>query len=347
MKRKLAVLPYVLAILLVACGGKEPEPKSEVATVGVVIDSGSQGDRSFNQYTLEGARKAAEAAGLSFFFVEPQSAADYEATIERAVADGAELVIASGFRMGDATSKAAQRHPGVKFAIVDTAYFPGAGCAEDVADCYTEEGGLSNVTSLMFAEDEIGYLAGVLAACMTDSGTIASVAGVEIPPVVRFVTGFQNGARLVRPDVRTLNQFIPDFNDLDTGKVVAQDFILQGADVIFGVGGNTGNGGLLAAHEAGLMAIGVDVDQYFTYPEVAPTLLTSASKNVDRASASAVESFAQGTLEPGLRMADLENGGIGLAPFHDWEDRIPQECKELVTSAEEAILADPAVTGAK
>jgi basic membrane protein A len=313
----------------------------------VVIDSGSENDRSFNQYTLEGARKAAEAAGLSFFFLEPQSATDYEATVERAVADGAELVIASGFRMGDATSKAAQRHPDVKFAIVDTAYFPGAGCAEDVTDCYTEEGGLSNVTSLMFAEDEIGYLAGVLAACMTDSGTIASVAGVEIPPVVRFVTEYQNGARFVRPAVIALNRYVPDFNDPDTGKVVAQDFILQGADVIFGVGGNTGNGGLLAAHEAGLMAIGVDVDQYFTYPEVAPTLLTSASKNVDVVSAAAVDSFARGALEPGLRLANLENGGIGLAPYHDWEERIPQECKDLVTSAEEAILADPAVTGAK
>jgi basic membrane protein A len=347
MKSKLAALPCVLAILLVACGGAETEPTPEVATVGVVIDAGSQADRSFNQSTLEGARRAAETAGLSFFVVEPQSAADYEAAIERAVDDGAELVIASGFRMGDATSKVAQRHPEVKFAIVDTAYFPGAGCAEDVADCYIEEGGLFNVTSLMFAEDEIGYLAGVLAACMTVSGTIASVAGVEIPPVVRFVTGYQNGARHVRPEVTTLNQYIPDFNDPDTGKVVAQDFILQGADVIFGVGGNTGNGGLLAAHEAGLMAIGVDVDQYFTYPEVAPTLLTSASKNVDVASASAVESFARGTLEPGLRIADLENGGIGLAPYHDWEDRIPQECKDLVASAEEAILADPAVTGAK
>ena len=347
MNRKLAALPFVLAIMLAACGGAELEPTQEVATVGVVIDSGSENDRSFNQYTLEGAREAAEAAGLSFFFIEPQSAADYEAAIERAVADGAELVIASGFRMGDATSKVAQRHPDVKFAIVDTAYFPGAGCAEDVADCYTEEGGLSNVTSLMFAEDEIGYLAGVLASCMTESGTIASVAGVEIPPVVRFVTGFQNGARFVRPDVATLNQYVPDFNDPDTGKVVAQDFILQGADVIFGVGGNTGNGGLLAAHEAGLMAIGVDVDQYFTYPEVASTLLTSASKNVDVASGSAVESFAGGTLEPGLRMANLENGGIGLAPYHDWEDRIPQECKDLVASAEEAILAAPAVTGAK
>jgi basic membrane protein A len=343
----MAALPFVLAFLLVACGGPEPEPPPEVATVGVVIDSGSENDRSFNQYTLEGARKAAEAAGLSFFFLEPQSATDYEATVERAVADGAELVIASGFRMGDATSKAAQRHPDVKFAIVDTAYFPGAGCAEDVTDCYTEEGGLSNVTSLMFAEDEIGYLAGVLAACMTDSGTIASVAGVEIPPVVRFVTGYQNGARFVRPEVIALNRYVPDFNDPDTGKVVAQDFILQGADVIFGVGGNTGNGGLLAAHEAGLMAIGVDVDQYFTYPEVAPTLLTSASKNVDVVSAAAVDSFARGALEPGLRLANLENGGIGLAPYHDWEERIPQECKDLVTSAEEAILADPAVTGAK
>ncbi len=348
-KRKTVLLALLVTvtILVSACGDAATPTITPRLKVGVVIDAGSANDRSFNQYTLEGARRAAEAAGLEFFYREPQSTSDYEASIEGVIADGADLVITVGFRMGDATSKAAQRHPDIRFAIMDTAYFPGTGCLETVADCYTEEGGLANVTSLMFAEDEIGYLAGVLASCMSETDTIATVAGIDIPPVVRFVTSFQNGARSVRPDIVTLNQYIPDFNDPDTGRVVAQDFISQGADVIFAVGGKTGTGGLLAAHEANLMAIGVDVDQYFTYPEVAPTLLTSASKNVDVAAAVAVESFAAGNLEGGVRLATLANGGVGLAPYHDWEDRIPQDCRDAVTAAEEAIITDPTVTGAK
>jgi basic membrane protein A len=249
--------------------------------------------------------------------------------------------------MGDATARAARTHPDTWFAIVDNSYTPGFGCPETAKDCYTEEVGLSRVTSLMFAEDEVAYPAGVLAACMSESGTLATVAGVEIPPVVRLVTGFESGAHAFRPDVETLHQYIPDFNDPDTGKSVAQGFISEGADVIFGAAGNTGNGGLLAAKEAGVMAIGVDVDQYFTYPEVREALLTSAAKNMDVAVHAAVSDFAAGRLEPGIRVSTLANGGIGLAPYHDWENRIPQKCKDAVADAEAAVKADPSITGAK
>ncbi len=241
----------------------------------------------------------------------------------------------------------ARSHPGIRFAIVDNAYSPGSGCAETVADCYSAEGGLSTVTSLMFAEDQVAYLAGTLAGCMTQTGTVATVGGVEIPPVVRFVTGFESGARAQRPDVVTLHQYIPDFNDPATGKTVAQGFINTGADVIFGAGGNTGNGALLAAKEAKVMAIGVDVDQYLTYPQVDAALLTSAAKNVDVAAAAAVRDFAAGTLEGGVRVYTLANGAIGLAPYHDWDARIPAACKDAVTAAEAAVKADPAITGAK
>lgn len=341
--KKILILAF---LLLTACSPATPTPAPKLK-VGLVIDSGSENDRSFNQYTLKGAQEAATAAGLDFQFISPQSTSDYEVGVQRLIDEGADLVITVGFRMGDVTANAARQHPEVHFAIVDNAYFPGAGCADTVTDCYTKEGGLANVTSLMFAEDEIGYLAGVLAGCMTQTGTIATVAGLEIPPVVRFVTGYQNGARSFREDVETLNQYIPDFNDPETGKVVAQDFINQGADVIFGVGGNTGNGGLLAAHEASLMAIGVDVDQYFTYPEVAASLLTSASKKVDVAANAAVRDFAAGQLASGERLATLTNGGIGLAPFHNWETKIPQTCKDAITAADTAIKADPTTTGAK
>lgn len=95
------------------------------------------------------------------------------------------------------------------------------------------------------------------------------------------------------------------------------------------------------------MAIGVDVDQYLTYPEVKEVLLSSAAKNMDVATEAAVKEFAAGQLRGGIRTFTVANGGVGLAPYHDWEDKIPQECKDLVAAAEEAIKADSTVTGAK
>jgi basic membrane protein A len=320
--------------LLSACVQSTPSP-TRTRKIGVVIDAGSETDKSFNEYTLKGAMQAAEEAGVDFAYLSPQSASDYERTIESLVTEEQpDLVITVGFRMGSATAQVARRYPDLHFAIVDNAYTPGAGCSETVIDCYTKEGGLSNITT----EEEVGYLAGVLAACISKTGIIASVAGQEIPPVVRFVSGYQNGARSIEPEIKLLNQFIPDFNDPATGKVQAQDFIRQGADVIFGVAGNTGNGALLAAYESGLMAIGVDMDQYFTYPEVREALLTSASKKVDVAAASAVKDFLAGKLEPGIRMANLSNGGVGLAPYHDWDHKIPGYCKEKVEAAENEFM---------
>ena len=338
----------VLSLFASACslGGGKPAA-AETRRVALVIDAGSANDRSFNEYSMRGAQQAAEAAGLEFFVVEPQSITDYEATVEAASQEGADLIVTVGFRMGDATAKAARRHPDTHFVIVDNAFTPGAGCPESVSDCYSGAGGLTNVTSLMFAEDQVGYLAGVLAACMSQGGVVASVAGVELPPVVRYVRGYQNGARFFNPQVVTLNQYIPDFNDPEMGSVVALGFINQGADVMFGVGGKTGNGALGTASQAGLMVIGVDVDQYLTYPEVSTALLSSASKNVDRATGSAVQAFAEGSLQAGVRLATLANGGVDLSPFHDWQDRIPEKCKRAVESAREAVIADPGITGAE
>lgn len=345
MLRKLAL--GLGLILLAACGITEGANPTETLKVGVVIDAGTANDRSFNEYAILGAQTAATEANMDFDFVEAQSREFYEQQIETLIADGSDLVVTVGFQQGQATARAAQNHPNVKFAIIDNAYFPGVGCPETVTDCYTAEGGLSNVTSLMFAEDQVSYLAGVLAACVSETGVIASVAGMQIPPVVRFVTGFENGARSVNPNITVLNHYIPDFNDPATGELVAQDFFAQDADVVFAPAGSTGNGALLAASEAGIKAIGVDVDQYFTYPEVQAALITSAAKNVDVATAAAVRDFAAGTLEGGIRTATLESAGVGLAPYHEWDDKISDECKMQVEAARAAIIADPTLTGAE
>src|SRR5512142_960904 len=174
----------------------------------------------------------------------------------------------------------------------------------------------------MFQEDQVGYLAGVLAGGMTKTGTVCTVSGMEIPPVVRFVVGFQNGAKSVKSDIKTLNVYIPSFTDPAKGKETGQSMIAQGCDVIFGVGGNTGNGGLLAAKEKGLPAIGVDVDQYNTYPEVKDALASSAMKNVDVSVFDFLTALKDGNVKAGIMTANIQNGGVGLAPFHDWDSKV-------------------------
>ncbi len=339
----LLTILLTVGIALAACSGGDDSAGDQLACV--VLDTGGENDKSFNEFTLKGAREAAAETGMEFTHIVSEASTDYEKNISNFVDEGCDLIITVGFLMGDSTASAAAANPDVHFAIVDVAYFPGFGCDEGVSDCYSEEGGMTNITSLMFAEDEVGYLAGTLAGCMSESGVIGSVSGMEIPPVVKFVTGYQNGAAAQNPDIETLNVYIPDFNDPTTGKQAGTTQIEEGADIIFGVGGNTGNGGLLAAHEAGLLAIGVDVDQYETYPEIASSLLTSAAKNMDVASGDAVKAFSEGSLEAGILTGTVANGGIGLAPYHDLDGDVSDACKAAVDDAVAGLTDGSVSTG--
>jgi basic membrane protein A len=333
-------LLVITGLVLSACQpAAAPAAKKKIA---VVLDTGGENDKSFNEYTLKGAKDAATKLGFDVSYVVSASSSDYEKNIETFAGEKADMIITVGFLMGDATAKMAKKYPNIKFAIIDYGYFPAK--AGD-PDPYTTD--LKNVTSLLFSEDQAGYPAGVLAGCMSKTGTIATVSGMEIPPVVAYVTGFQNGAKSVNPNIKTLNIYIPDFNDPTTGKQAGSDFISQGADVIFGVGGNTGNGGLLAAKEKGLMAIGVDVDQYNTYPEVKDALITSAQKNMDVATNAAVTAFAGGTLKAGLQVATAATGGVGLAPYHDWDSKISADCKAKVDAAVKGLKDGSVQTGYK
>jgi len=282
-------------------------------------------------------------------FIESKQPTDYEKNIDQFATEKYDVIITVGFLMGDATAVKAKQYPNIKFAIIDNAYFPTKGvayCDDTKKDCYAD-GGLTNVTSLMFQEDQVGFLAGVLAGGMTKSGTVCTVSGMEIPPVVRFVTGFQSGAKWMKADAKTLNVYIPSFTDPAKGKETGQSMIGQGCDVVFGVGGNTGNGGLLAAKEKGLMAIGVDVDQYNTYPEVKDALISSAAKNVDAAVYEYLKAVNGKTAKAGIFTANLSNGGIGLAPYHDWDGKIPQAVKDKVKQATEDLKSGKLQTGYK
>jgi basic membrane protein A len=341
-------LTVVLAMVLSACA--PPGAGGKAIKVGMVTDVGGVNDKSFNQSAWAGVQKAVkEVGGIEAKFIESKQPTDYEKNIDQFGTEKYDVIITVGFLMGDATAIKAKQYPNIKIAIIDNAYFPTKGvayCDDTKKDCYAD-GGLTNVTSLMFQEDEVGFQAGVLAGGMTKTGTVCTVSGMEIPPVVRFVVGFQNGAKWIKPDVKTLNVYIPSFTDPAKGKETGQSMIGQGCDVVFGVGGNTGNGGLLAAKEKGLMAIGVDVDQYLTYPEVKDALLSSAAKNVDAAVFNYLKAVKDGTSKAGIMTANLKNGGVGLAPYHDWDSKIPQAVKDKIKQATDDLKSGKLATGYK
>jgi basic membrane protein A len=339
----LLVVVLIASLALAACGGAG----GGKLKVGLVTDTGGVNDKSFNQSAWAGVEKAGKEFGWDVKYIESKQPTDYEKNIDQFATEKYDVIISVGFLMGDATAAKAKQYPNIKFAIIDNAYFPtegSAACGAEAKDCYAD-GGLKNVTSLMFQEDEVGFLAGVLAAGMSKTGTVCSVSGMEIPPVVRFVTGYQTGAKWMKADAQTLNVYIPSFIDPAKGKETGVSMIGQGCDVVFGVGGNTGNGGLLAAKEAGLMGIGVDVDQYNTYPEVADILLSSAAKNVDVAVYEYLKAVKGGTATAGMSTANIKNGGVGLAPYHAWDSKIPADVKAKIDEATKGLKDGSIKTG--
>ena len=216
-----------------------------------------------------------------------QNISDYKQNIQTFVDQGFNVIITVGFLIGTDTTIAAKENPDVKFIGVDQGI------------CVDEQGvpiqplparvtrpNCSRTTRASCSpKSRPGYLAGIVAASISKTGTIGSVAGTKVPAVVAYIAGYEAGAKSVNPDIKTLTQEVnPDpakgFNDPATGKAIAQQFIAQGADVLFQVAGLTGQGVLEAACDANVYGIGVDVDQVETLPNLSKCIVTSAEKKL-------------------------------------------------------------------
>ena len=307
----LVSLMLLASMLLAACGGGGEE---KAFKIGLVTDVGRVNDRSFNQSAWEGAQAAAEDLGAEVKYIETTGAKDYEDNIRQFADEGYNVIITVGFALGDATIKMANEYPDISFIGVDQ--FQGEA--------------LPNLAGLIFHEDQSGYLAGALAAHMSKSGTIAAVLGTDlVPPVVAFKEGYEAGALAINPDIKVISTYHPGeisqaFTDPEWGAATAAQAIDQGADVVFGAGGMTGNGALEeTATREGVYCIGVDTDQWETVPGAQPCLISSATKMIKPGVIDLVTLAQEGKFPGGNYF-----GGAGLAPFHDFEAQIPQDVKD-------------------
>jgi basic membrane lipoprotein Med (substrate-binding protein (PBP1-ABC) superfamily) len=335
MSRKALFLLVVVALMVTPfIGISAQEPLIESACL--VTDIGKINDGTFNQFAYEGMVAAAEDFGLDTTFIETQAQTDYETNINTCINEGYDVIVTVGFLIGDATLAAAQANPDVYFIGVDQFF----------ADT------TPNLVGIQFREDQAGFLVGVMAGLMTESNTVAGVYGIDVPAVVKYRNGYEAGVAYANPDASTLGVYIDSFTAPDRGAAAAEQFIGEGADVIFGAGGPTGSGAITFAAQNGVKVIGVDQDEFFTTfgggeTPGAEMLITSALKRVDNGVYQMLEALVNGgegwPTDSSIFVLEIANDGISFAPANAAD--VPAEVTAAVEAALEGLRDGSIETG--
>ncbi len=304
-KRTMSVLVAGgIAVLLVSAlagaGFAASGKKAAAGDTCLVTDTGGLNDRSFNQSAYQGLLKGKKDLGVDGRVVTSSTSADYIPNLLSCVNGGADLTIGVGFLMADAINTVATHFPNSKFAIIDYSY----------ADL---PGKPANTRGILFREQEAGYLSGWLAIKELMSQkkplVIGAVGGVKIPPVDRYIAGYQAGAKAANAKAKVLYGYSQSFNDQSKCKEIALNQIAQGSQVEFAVAGSCGLGALSAAKDKGLWGVGVDSDQAY----LGPYMLTSAVKRVDAGVLRTMKQAKDGKFKGyGNTIFSVRAGGVGI-----------------------------------
>ncbi len=317
--------------------------------IGVVTDIGTLNDKGYNEYTFKGAADGAAAVGAAApQSIVPKDASEYAADIKQFVDQKYDVIVTVGFNLTNDTVAAAKANPKIHFVGVDQSpvCVDPQGNPDTTFACKGDAKTLlPNYTSLYFAEDQAGYLAGIVAAYASKNKSIGAIGGTTLcAPCVRYIQGYDMGAKSVTPDIKVTAAYVTNdfsaaaFNDPAGGKAFASTFISTNKpDVLFQVAGKTGNGVLEAACKAGIYGIGVDVDQYVSLNAANdPTygcIITSAEKHVESATSQAIQEIAAGTLSAGDVLFNATNDGIGVSSFHDKASMFGPEVTQALNTA--------------
>ena len=325
----MVMLAAAIAVAAAGCGGGDGETTGgagtgaatetsggEPVTVGLVTDIGGLNDRGFNALANQGLEDARAQLGVEGDVLESKSDADYIPNLSEFGQKGANLIVSVGFLMTDATAQAAEAFPDSNFAIVDSAFDPA----------------IPNAQGLLFKEQEAGCLVGVVGALTSKTGTITWVGGQKIPPVDRFIAGYEFCAKDANPDIKVSGSYSDDFVDQAKCKEIALDQISKGSDVVFQVAGGCGLGALDAAKQEGVWGIGVDADQSF----LGPHILTSAVKRVNVAVFKTIQSVQDGSFTGGgVTTFGLAEDGVGLGTV---SDKVTQDVLDTADEYKQKIL---------
>jgi len=307
----------------------------------IVTDTGGINDKGFNADAWKGMQDA-QAAGYvkTVKFLESKAATDYPRNLDAFINQKCDIITTVGFLLGDDTKKSATANPNQKYSIVDYAYDPT----------------LPNVLGLVYQTEQGAMLACYVGAGMTKTGKIGTYGGIQLPTVTPFMDGCAAGINYYNKEngknVKLLGWtpgtamgkgnglFVGDFTSTQKAATNTQSLIQEGADIILPVAGGLGLAtAKVAQQNPGVMVIGVDTDQYVTAPEYKSTYLTSILKLIAPAVEASVKEVADGSFKGGTYVATLANNGLGLAPFHEFDSKVPASLKSGVDALKAKIVS--------
>jgi len=326
-----------------ACGEKPTEntgtaasPTGKAYTACMVTDQGGLDDKSFNAAAWKGMEQAkSKNASITIKNVQSKTEADYEPNLNGFVQQKCDFILAVGGLMSGALEKVAKANPNQQFGIVDSSSTS------------------PNVHTMQYHTEQAAYLAGYLAAGMSKSAKVATYGGLKIPPVTIFMDGYADGVKkynevkgksvqvLGWDKAKQAGTFTEDFVAPDKGKAKSDAFVAQGADIVMPVAGKTGTGTASAAKASGgkFSTIWVDQDGCVSNAENCPAFLTTVVKNITDAVDDAVTKGSTGADLKTPYLGILENNGVSLAPYHDFDSKIPADLKAEIDKLKADIIS--------
>lgn len=323
-KKKMLTLIFTCILIISPVTLISPTSGDTTIDVAVVFGLGGLGDLSFNDAAMAGLQRAADKYGsdFSFVFTEPEDPGEVNTALEDYASEGYDLIIAIGFSTVWGVYESAMNHPSQDFLLIDA---------------YVD---LPNVASVAFREHEGSFLAGALAAMVTETNTIGVLAALDIPLLNKFRSGFEQGARYIMPSINIIAEYSPDpsnpFGDPYGGYIVANNILNQGADIIYAAAGFTGIGVFFAIAEADssgdrVYAIGVDSNQDYFFPGL---ILTSMLKRLDVAVETQIDAKFDDSWVPGYIELGLAENGVGITDMEYTQEEANNLCLSGFTRLE-------------
>lgn len=349
MKRKYlapaTAISIITAMVVSACGQAPENTAGDTQTSDfkacIVSDAGGWDDRSFNESSKDGFDRAVKEFGLQEAATESKDDSDYAQNVDTMVQQGCNLIYGVGFNLAGTLTESAKQNTDVEYALIDSTFSEADGTPVEV----------DNGKPLLFNTAEAAYLAGYLAAGMSKTGKVATFGGMQIPSVSIFMDGFADGVKKYNEDndakvellgwdkEKQQGSFSGDFDNQGQGQALTEQFLSQGADIIMPVAGPVGLGAAAAVAETdNANLIWVDADGYESVPDYKDRIITSVMKQIANAVYdTTVESKDDNfTSEP--YVGTLENEGVGLAPYHDFEGKIDDALKMQVEDLKKQII---------
>ncbi|HYH71996.1 MAG TPA: BMP family ABC transporter substrate-binding protein [Nocardioides sp.] len=350
------LVSLLAAATLAACGDAPEEDTNTGGDSGneaaasdflpcIVSDAGGFDDKSFNQLGYEGAKQAADELGVELKPVESNSENDYGPNLESLVGEGCDVIVTVGFALASATKESAAANPDIEYVLIDDSADGG-----DDGATFDGKADEPNIKPLLYNTAEAAFLAGYAAADYTKTGKVGTYGGMPFPTVTIFMDGFKQGAEYYakekKKDVEVVGwdgkngSFTGGFEANEAATSTAKQILDQDVDVILPVGGPIYQGAITAIEDSGkdIAMVGVDADLYETDPSTQDYVMTSILKGMKVSTYEAVKAAGEDNFDFEPYVGTLENDGVGIAPFHNFESKVNPELAEELETVKAGII---------